>query len=121
MDKNTTKLMKNYGVTDEMLNNSIESITIDVTGCREEIEDSVKSLELSLEDLNVRNAGGGENVLISGAASSIVTLLQMIQAMNGSGFNIVVTTLAGVGVAVTVKEAIGYIIKKTKEKHGNKV
>lgn len=120
MDKKIIKQLKELGITSEMLENTQEKIEIDVSGCREDIEKIVAELNLSMEDSDVRNAGGGDFVVISGQAGLIVTLLQMLQSAYGSGFEIGMTSIAGVAIITSSIPAIKLILDKIKKRNDSK-
>lgn len=114
--KQIDKQIEELGLTAEMLQNTQETIEIDVSGCREEIETLVAQLNLSMEDSSVRKSIGGDYVVITGTATMIVTLLQMIQTAYGAGFEIGVTSLAGAAVIMSSVPAIKLVLDKVKKK-----
>ena len=120
MDKKIEKQLKELGLTAEMLQNAQEKIEIDVSGCREEIETLAEQLNLKIEDNEVRNSGGGDYVVITGTAASIVTLLQMIQTAYGAGFEVGLTSMAGAAAIMSALPAIKLILNKIKNSDASK-
>lgn len=117
MDKKIEKLLKEYGLTADMLQNTQEKIEIDLSGCREEIESWAEQLELSIEEDGVRNAGGGDYAVITGTAASIVTLLQMLQTAYGAGFEIGITSFVGAAAITSAMPAIKLIMDKIRKRN----
>lgn len=120
MDRNTKRLMKQLGVTEDMLHNSEASIEIDILGRKDFFEDNIQTLDLIMQSSNERLLTGGQKVIIAGNMCSIISLLDMCSSQFGNNFKVGVFIAAlGCYVLMTVLQAKEYQIENAKKKNSN--
>lgn len=120
MDRKTVRLMKQHGVTEDMLLNSEASIEIDILGRKDFFEENLKPLNLEMQSSNDRQLTGGQKVIIAGNLGGIISLLDMCSSQFGNNFKVGVFVAAlGCYVLMTVLQAKEYHIENAKKEDSN--
>jgi hypothetical protein len=99
MDKKTEKLLKEYNISEESLNNNHISLQIDLSGRRSKIMSIAKRHDVTIKEVEEDNMDGKEVIYMTGSIGTILQMVGDLEAHFGSYLTIGIAMTAGAAIA----------------------